>query len=128
MKARFFIYVALLLGLISVLVLNANAQSNSSQIKNYLQSGNITGLSALFAPSVDVSINGNDDSYDKSAASQKIQQFFQQNQSKAFVIKHEGSAPDGSKFLIGNLTTPQSSYRVHIVIRQNGITSISIDR
>lgn len=128
MKTRFFIYAALLGSLLIIPFLTNLAQGSNSQIKSYLQAGNATALSGMFASSVDVSINGNDDTFDKSTAAQKIQQFFQQNQPKTFTIKHEGAAPDGSKFVIGSLGTQQSTYRVHVVIRQNSITSISIDR
>ncbi len=105
----------------------ATAQSNMSGIKKSLTAGDANTLSSFLASTVDVTINGDDDTYDKSKASTRLRAFFENHSPSGFTIKHEGNAPNGSKFIVGNLRTNEGSFRTYIVIRNNKIHEISFE-
>lgn len=122
-----FLFLVLLTALLASSI-NLKAQANAGQIKLSLQTGNADGLAQHFASSIDISLLGTDDSYSKEDAMQRIQLFFQQYRPTGFIIKHEGTAPDGAKFLIGTLQTASGSFRTSIVVRQNQIQELSIEK
>ncbi len=126
MKSRFFLIIILLTA-VFVGSTKLKAQ-NTAQIKSSLQSGNATALSQHFADNLDITLPNDDNNYSRSEALQRMTTFFQQYSPTNFAVKHEGTAPNGSKFMIGTLNTSSGSFRTSIVIRQNQIQELSIEK
>ena len=125
MKTRFFCLAAC--AVLFSLSIALRAQT-SSQVQNALKNGNADALVQSFADPIDLRLPNNDDTYDKSDAARHLQVFFLQNRPTAFSVKHEGTAPNGAKFIIGTLQTTSGSYRTSLVIRQNQIQELSIEK
>lgn len=126
MKPRLFYLIILLVALVfGATTLKAQ---NTAQIKSSLQKGNATELAQHFADNLDLTLLNDDNSYSKADAIQRVQSFFQQYRPTDFAVKHEGTAPNGSKFVIGTLNTASGSFRTSIVIRQNQIQELSIEK
>jgi hypothetical protein len=64
---------------------------------------------------------------DKSGSVVMLTNFFSAETARSFTIKHNGTAPNGSQFLIGTLVTTKGSYRVTVSLRNNGIEQIDIE-
>ncbi len=126
MKTRFLFFA--LFTLLWGISLRVSAQANSQQIKTNLQTGNAIALSPLFADYVDLRLPDVHNSYSKAEAVQQMSAFFQKNRPTGFSVKHEGTAPNGSKFLIGTLQTASGSFRTAIVIRQNQIQELNLEK
>ena len=104
------------------------AQSNLSQIKNELQVGNVINLARSFASEIDLTLPSGSDTYGKAAAAQQLLNFFQSNTPQSFTIKHNGTAPDGSTFMVGTMATSGGNYRTYLVFRQNAIQELSFEK
>ena len=123
----------LLLSLIFIFVASAFAtnlafaQSSLSSISKSLKSGDASTLSQYFDNSLELIILDDEDSYSKTEARSKVQSFFQSNSPRSFVMKHQGSAPNGSKYIIGTLTTSSGSFRTYIVVKNNRIQELSFE-
>jgi len=91
-----------------------------------MRSGDTAGLTAYFDSSIEMNILG-DDAFDKTTASTALQTFFGSNSPSGFTIKHEGTAPNGSQYVIGNLTTSTGDYRAYIVVNGESIQELTIE-
>ncbi|MFK7907874.1 MAG: DUF4783 domain-containing protein [Chitinophagales bacterium] len=95
-------------------------------IASKMRSGDTAGLSAYFDSSIEMNILG-DDAFDKTTASTALKTFFGSNSPSGFTVKHEGTAPNGSQYVIGNLTTSTGDYRAYIVVNGESIQELTIE-
>ncbi|MBL7787185.1 MAG: DUF4783 domain-containing protein [Chitinophagales bacterium] len=102
------------------------AQNLVNTVKNGFQTGNIAVLSSYFSADMGVSTPLGDGE-DKSGSVVMLTNFFSAETARSFTIKHNGTAPNGSQFLIGTLVTTKGSYRVTVSLRNNGIEQIDIE-
>ena len=80
-----------------------------------LSDGNVETLTSLFDETVEVCIEDDLDLLDKKEAKAKIEGFFKVNTPKSFTRKHKGdSKGKDSQYVIGDLTTSTSNYRVYL--------------
>lgn len=102
------------------------AQGLTNIVKNSLQTGNITAISNYFSADIGVSTPMGEGE-DKSSALVVLTKFFNSQTARSFISKHNGTAPNGSQFLIGTLVTTKGSYRVTISLSNNSIEQIDIE-
>jgi len=91
----------------------ANAQA-FDKIANAIKAGDAGALAAHFQGNVEITIKSGGNSYSKSQAEMVLKNFFSGHQPKAFTIAHQGTSPEGSKYLIGNLSTSSGNYRAYV--------------
>ncbi|MEL6943693.1 MAG: DUF4783 domain-containing protein, partial [Bacteroidota bacterium] len=82
------------------------ADNNLTHITEAISSGSAITLGEYFDDNVEIALLNEEDVYNKNQAVQKLENFFEQNQPKAFSQVHEGSSKgNSSKYCIGNLKT-----------------------
>jgi len=67
---------------------------------------------------VDVTIDGNVDSYSKTQAEFALRDFFKNNPPSSFTIVHQGSSKGGLPYAIGQYLTNNETYRVWMRIKK----------
>ena len=82
--------------------------------------GDATQLAADFAASFDVILPGNEGTFSKQQAEMILKDFFNKNKPKGFVINHQGTSNDGSRYAIGTYRTASQSYRAYILLKYIG--------
>ncbi|MFN8316526.1 MAG: DUF4783 domain-containing protein [Chitinophagales bacterium] len=103
----------------AIATLFANAQS-VDQIGGYLQSGNAGELSKYFQSNVEINLKDGGNSYSKSQAEQVLSNFFSKHTPRSFAVAHQGTSPEGSKYIIGNLVTSAGNFRVYVYTKPAG--------
>lgn len=84
-----------------------------------LDKGNAAKLSTYFAPTLEIVLLEQSDTYAKQKASAIIADFFAKNTvTKGFQVVHNGTK-DSTSFIIGNLTTNGGVYRVYVLVRNS---------
>lgn len=74
-------------------------------IANSIRSGDARQLAVFFGNTIDLQIIDQENVYSKAQAELILKDFFIKNQPKSFTILHKGSSPEGTQYVIGNLTT-----------------------
>ena len=116
----------LLLLTLSLLIISGSAFSQQanpviSKVHEAIRSGNAGTLATYFHSTVDLEVDGTDGSYSKGQAEMIIKDFFTGHPVKSYVIKHQGSSDDGSKYSIGSyITKTNQEFRVYILLKQTG--------
>lgn len=91
------------------------------EISDAIRAGNVTALARYFNATIDLSLPGNESTYNKAQAELVMKDFFQKNPPLSFTINHTGSSKDGSLFFIGTyVTTQQKSYRTYYLVKKSG--------
>lgn len=88
------------------------------EIISSLKSGNASVLSEYFNQNVELVVLDNDNVYSKSQAQQIVSGFFSNHSAENFTVIHQGGK-EGAKYVIGNLTTSDGSFRVYFLLKQN---------
>jgi hypothetical protein len=81
-----------------------------------LHSGDAKTLSGFFNDNIELVVLENDNVYSKAQAQQIVNEFFANHKPEKFSIIHQGGK-DGSKYVIGSLTTKKGSLRVYFLIK-----------
>jgi hypothetical protein len=76
---------------------------------------------------VEITIDGNNNTYSKPQAEAVLRDFFQKNVAENFTIIHQGSSPEGLKYAIGKFSMKQGSYRLVMFLKKGDI-DYEIDR
>lgn len=126
MKNQRFYISAILLTLSICCYAFTNNIGDINGIASKMRSGDAIGIAAYFDGSIEMSVLGKD-AYDKSTATSTIKTFFSSNSPSGFTVKHEGTAPNGSQYVIGNLTTSTGDYRAYIVVNGELIQELTIE-
>jgi len=101
--------------------LSAVAQNDAiAQIKETIKAGSAKELSKYLNQTVDVTIEGNVQSYSKAQAEFVFRDFFKQHSPLEFNIIHQGSSKGGQPFAIGQYKTGSDVYRVFMKIKTVG--------
>ncbi|HKJ79474.1 MAG TPA: DUF4783 domain-containing protein [Prolixibacteraceae bacterium] len=83
-----------------------------------LKSGNAKVLSDYFNQNVELVVLDNDNVYSKAQAQQIVGNFFNSHTPNGFSVIHNGGK-EGAKYVIGNLTTNNGTFRVYFLLKQN---------
>lgn len=127
MKTRNLLTALFVIQFLFVLPLQAQ-NSTTDGLKAALTAGNAVTLAQFFAPQVDFVTPDEDDRFSKTEAVVKLTQFFAQYRPNSFTLKHETTAPNGARYLIGNLSTNGGIFRTSLLIKDNAIQEISFEQ
>jgi hypothetical protein len=104
--------------LLSLQLFAAFGQSDViSQVKETIKAGSAKELSKYLYQAVDVTIDGNLQSYSKAQAEFVFRDFFKQHPPAEFSIIHQGSSKGGQPFAIGQYKSGSETYRVFMKIK-----------
>ena len=87
------------------------------------KTGNAKELSKYFNTNVDLTVIEKQDIYSKSQAEIILKDFFGKNVPSGFSVLHQGGK-EGSKYVIGNLTTAKGSFRVSLLLKNQNNAQI----
>ena len=88
------------------------------KIAELIRQGNAHELAVLFAPSIDVSILGEENTFSKAQAEVALDKFFSENKPKTAKIVHRVSSNPKYQFGVLALTTDKGLYRVAFTLKE----------
>lgn len=88
-----------------------------TQVKETIKAGSAKELSKYLNQTIDVTIDGNVQSYSKTQAEFVFRDFFKQHSPIEFNIIHQGSSKGGQPFAIGQYKSGSDNYRVFMKIK-----------
>jgi hypothetical protein len=110
--------------ILSVIDVNAQSEETSKVIFDNIgkafREGDASQLSVNFASSVDIILPGNEGTFSKQQAEMILKDFFNKNRSKGFLINHQGTSNDGSRYAIGTYRTINQKYRAYVLLKSIG--------
>lgn len=86
-------------------------------IKEAVKAGSAKETSRFFNQNVDVTIDGDLQTYSKTQAEYVLRDFFKNNPPTSFAFNHQGSSKGGLYFAIGEYVSNQKNYRVWMRIK-----------
>ncbi len=99
----------------------ANAQDKVLEdIGVSLKNGSARELIKFCADPLTIKLDNSSSSYAKPQAEGQLRSFFQDNPPSNFSYIHQGSSQEGLRYCIGKYTMKQGSYRVVLLIKQQG--------
>lgn len=107
-------------------VIEVNAQSEEAakvvfdNIGKAFREGDATQLAVYFASSFDIILPGNEGTFSNKQAEMILKDFFNKNKPKGFVINHQGTSNDGSRYAIGTYKALAQNYRAYILLKSIG--------
>lgn len=96
----------------------AGAQDVHVQFETALETKNIKSFSKLFDHRVEISINGEVNSYSQQQAQVVLSEFLSKLKTPNFVLLHSGTSKTQSKYYIGKLTAENEVYRVYLFLKK----------
>jgi hypothetical protein len=99
---------------------SAFAQGKSdvvSQVKETIKAGSAKELSKYLHQSVDINLEGKQESYSKAQAEFVLRDFFKVHPPSDFSIIHQGSSKSGQPFAIGQYKSITENFRVFMKIK-----------
>lgn len=101
-------------------------------IKNALKSGSSKELVKFLNQSVDVTLDGDIQTYSRVQAEYVLKDFFDKNKPQSFNIIHQGASKGGLHFAIGQYTSDSNTFRVFLRIKSTDgkyrVHEISFDK
>lgn len=92
-------------------------------IVNSLKTGNAKELAKHFNANIDLTLIDKQEIYSKTQAELILKEFFSKNVPSNFTIIHQGEK-EGSKYVIGNLTTSKGTFRVSLFLKSQDNTQV----
>jgi len=96
---------------------NIFAQNEIQEITSAFKQSDEKKLVVFFNSTIDLELPGTDGSYSKTQSEVIMHDFFKKYRAKSFVLNHEGSSNDGSKYIIGTYKTDNSELRLYILLK-----------
>jgi hypothetical protein len=93
-----------------------NPPDITDKIISALSTGNVSELSKYFNTNIELAILDKEDIYSSAQAEVIVKDFFEKNKPLKYAKVHQGGK-EGSKFVIGNLTTSTGAYRVYFLVK-----------
>jgi hypothetical protein len=117
--------------LLSLAVLQPRTDDPIERTIGLLKQGNLTELYKTFAPSVDLSVPGSQDTYPKEKAQAVLNGFFAKNQPVSVKLVHKVNSNPDLLYAVIILSTKGGNYRVSFSVKNNKsiyqLTELSID-
>lgn len=85
-----------------------------------IKNGSAKEFIKFCADPLTIKLNNSSNSYAKAQAEGQLRQFFQNNPPSNFSYVHQGSSREGLRYCIGKYTMKKGSYRVVLLIKQQG--------
>ncbi len=90
------------------------------EITKAIGSGDISSIERYLGDSVEISLDGNQETYNKQEALDVLKDFFGKNKPKGFVLNHKGiSKGKESEYCIGDLKTATGTIKVYIYYKNS---------
>ena len=106
-----------------VMSFGASAQSDIiTQVKETIKAGSAKELSKYLNSNVDVTLEGNVQSYSKAQAEFVLRDFFKQHPPSEVNIIHQGSSKAGQPFAILQYKSSAETYRLFMKVKSSGNT------
>jgi len=83
-----------------------------------IKKGDYRVISSYFNTNVELSVLGVDNIYSQSQAKYVLKKFFEENETRNFIVDHQGNKINTSHFA-GTLTTEKGKYKVIILLKDN---------
>ena len=111
-------FISVIIGLVILLgnFGNVFAGDLPDGVVSALKSGNAKELAKYFNTNIDLTLIDKQDIYSKTQAEIILKEFFSKNTPTNFSVMHQGGK-EGSKYVIGNLTTSTGTYRVSLFLK-----------
>ena len=90
----------------------------SKDIETAMKAGSAKELVKFFNETVEVKIDGSSSNYTKNQSEMVLRQFFQKNPVRGFSYIHQGSSPEGLKYVIGKYQFDGGSYRTLMFLKK----------
>src|SRR6187402_630305 len=87
-------------------------------IKEVLKTGNAKEVSQYLSQSVDISVDGNLNTYSKAQAEFVLRDFFKKHPPTDFSILHSGGSPGGQQYAIGRYQSSGESYNLMVRVKE----------
>ena len=102
----------------SLLFSAGRAQNASVALETAFKSGDASGISRYFGPSVDITINNATSTYSRAQGELVLKDFFNKNPVEDYDVEHSStSAGSPTTFTIGRLRTANGKYKVLLWLR-----------
>ncbi|HEY0262709.1 MAG TPA: DUF4783 domain-containing protein [Chitinophagales bacterium] len=110
--------------IITLLISACASAQTADNIVAALKSGSASQIARYFQPSVELSLQDGAHSYNKSQAQEVLANFFSKHAFRSYNIVHQGTSPEGAKYVIGTLETADKTYRVYMyaVTKENTLS------
>jgi hypothetical protein len=111
---------ALFLIVFAVLSLSAHGQSKVdvvNEVRETIKAGSAKELAKYLYQTVDINLEGKQESYSKAQAEFVLRDFFKAHVPNDFTIIHKGSSKSGQPFAIGQYKSGSDNYRVFMKIK-----------
>lgn len=90
-----------------------------NNVKLAMKTGSSKELSQYFGSIVELNFDGEKSSYSKSQAEFVLKDFFKKNPPVDFEYIHQGSSKQGFRYVIGNYSIENSSFRIWILFKKD---------
>ena len=119
MKRTFFLTFVLLSALLYSV--GAMAQGESFvPVRNAIRSSSSRELAQFFAPAVELSFDGDKQSYSATQAEFVMKDFFAKHSPASFDFIHYGGSNEGTPYAVGKYAGKDGSYRMFVKMKQAG--------
>lgn len=109
----------LILGLL--LAVGAMAQADSfGPVRSAIRNSNARELAQLFAPSVELSFDGDKQTYSATQAEFVMKDFFSKQVPASFEFIHYGGSNEGTPYAVGRYTGKEGAYRMFVKMKTAG--------
>lgn len=96
----------------------ATAQSIFAPMRDAIKNGNASELVKYFNSTVDLTLEGEVNTYSKAQAEFVLRDFFKKHTPSDFTIVHSGASKAGLQFAIGKFKSGNDSYDVLMRVRE----------
>ncbi|UII27859.1 DUF4783 domain-containing protein [Fulvivirga maritima] len=106
--------------LVGILSLEGLAQGDIiNDVKEAIKTGSSKETAKFFNQNVDVTLDGEMQSYSKTQAEFVMKDFFKNNPPTSFTIVHQGASKGGLPYAIGQYISNKQTYRVWVRIKNS---------
>ncbi len=103
--------------LLTLLAFTAQAQADLGPVRDALRNGSAHDLAQYLAPAVEISFDGDKQSFSATQAELVLKDFFAKNGSTGFDFIHQGASGEGIQYAVGRYTSPAGIYRVYVKLK-----------
>ncbi len=123
MKLKHYIIALLLIFFVPTNISAQDQISIPEGISIAFKAGNATELTKYMNSTIELLLLDKEDFYKKNVAETVLKDFFNSNQTKDFVIRHQG-ARNNAQYAIGSLSTEKGNYRVYFLLKNTNGQSL----
>jgi hypothetical protein len=104
--------------LFAVPTVNGQDKDTGDEIARLIRNGNSRELARHFNASVQLTLPDDEGRFSRTQAELIIRNFFSKYPPKSYVINHQGSSSDGSRYYIGVYKSANTTFRSYYLLKQ----------